>query len=336
MAFRPRWSWAATWRATQPAACPIRRSASWKTATFPGGPSTLGLLQHAGFTNLTEVSPADLATTDLSHFQELWFGPTDNGNDINYYIAAGRQIQNFLQGGGGLVVEAEAYAGNSWSWVPYASLIGASGANPAPVPDVDTVNIVDPSSPVMANLSSGDWHQTAGGLSGWNSSVHSDFTTPSAAGFTTLVTDSGGNAVDIALTFNPNVVQTQIQDQLPATGYTVDPTSISPGATSTSASGVVWNADVIGGFSASQFQLTGTVANMVPGEVRQISTGIIVTETTTTSSGPAAGRNHHAAASHGGGRAYHQLDLADADRGSEHDGRLHRGTDQFAGDRRDL
>ena len=89
--------------------------------TFPGGPSTLGLLQHAGFTNLTEVSPADLATTDLSHFQELWFGPTDNGNNINYYLAAGREIQNFLQGGGGLVVEAEAYAGNSWSWVPYAS-----------------------------------------------------------------------------------------------------------------------------------------------------------------------------------------------------------------------
>ncbi len=251
---------------------------------FPGGPSTLGLLQHAGFTNLTEISPANLATTKLSQFQELWFGPTDNANDINYYIAAESQIQNYLEGGGGLVVEPESFGpASGWSWVPYASLIGSSGPTDS---GGQTVNIVDPSSPVMATLNSDVWNQTSGyGLSGWNSSVHSDFSTPSAAGFTTLVTDSGGNAVDIAMVFNPNEVQTQIHDQLPATGYTVDPTSISPTATSSSASAVVWNADVVGGFSASQFQLTGTVANMVPGEVQQISTGISVTETTMTSGG---------------------------------------------------
>ncbi len=254
---------------------------------FPGGPSTLGLLQHAGFTNLTEISPANLATTDLSQFQELWFGPTDNANDINYYIAAESEIQDYLQGGGGLVVEAELYAANSFSWVPYASLIGSSGGNPNAVTDVQDVSIVDPSSPIMAGLSSGNWQQTAGGqgLSGWNSSVHSDFSTPSAAGFTTLVTDSQGNAVVMAMVFNPNTAQTQIEDQLPATGYNVDPSSISPGATSVSASGVVWNANVVGGFTDSQFQLTGTVANMTPGEVEQISTGITVTETTTTSTG---------------------------------------------------
>ena len=115
----------------------------------------------------------------------------------------------------------------------------------------------------MADLSSGDWHQTAGGLSGWNSSVHSDFTTPSAAGFTTLVTDSGGNAVDIALTFNPNVAQHADPGPAPRHRLYGRPHLDQPGRVDVGV-GVVWNADVIGGFSASQFQLTGTVANMVP------------------------------------------------------------------------
>jgi uncharacterized membrane protein/transglutaminase-like putative cysteine protease/sugar lactone lactonase YvrE len=76
-------------------------------------------------------------------------------------------------------------------------------------------------------------------------------------------------------------VSVRVTDNLPASGYAVDPTSISPGPASTSASQVVWNAQAPAG--TSHFRLTGTVSNMAPGEVRTISTGGTVTATFTTS-----------------------------------------------------
>lgn len=66
------------------------------------------------------------------------------------------------------------------------------------------------------------------------------------------------------------------------TGYDVNSAAISPTPTSASASQVVWNAS--GG--TSQFQLTGTVADMVPGEVRHLSTGTTVTATVGTTASP--------------------------------------------------
>jgi len=91
---------------------------------------------------------------------------------------------------------------------------------------------------------------------------------------TTGIDNLGGSAVSAVVT-----------DNLPASGYTVDPTSINPAATSSSSSQVVWSGGVLSSSVPSLFQLTGTVSNMAPGEVRQISTGTNVAVTTTTNSG---------------------------------------------------
>ena len=91
---------------------------------------------------------------------------------------------------------------------------------------------------------------------------------------TTGISNPGGTTVSVVVTHN-----------LPASGYTVDPTTISPTATSSSSSQVVWNAQLLAGANPSVFQLTGTADDMAPGEVRQISLGTTIAATTTTSTG---------------------------------------------------
>jgi uncharacterized membrane protein/transglutaminase-like putative cysteine protease len=91
---------------------------------------------------------------------------------------------------------------------------------------------------------------------------------------TTGISNPGGAVESVTITHN-----------LPASGYAVDPTTISPTPTSSSASQVVWNAQILAGANPSLFQLTGQVTNLAPGEVRQISTGTTVTATTTLSTG---------------------------------------------------
>jgi uncharacterized repeat protein (TIGR01451 family) len=71
-------------------------------------------------------------------------------------------------------------------------------------------------------------------------------------------------------------VSVAVTHNLPASGYTVDGTSINPAPTSSSASQLFWNASGISGTAPTPFQLSGTVANMAPGEVRPISTGTTV------------------------------------------------------------
>jgi uncharacterized membrane protein len=67
---------------------------------------------------------------------------------------------------------------------------------------------------------------------------------------------------------------------LPATGYTVDPTSITPTATSVSSSEIDWMGSLPDNSTGSeQFHVSGSVAGMAPGEVRQISDGTTVTVT---------------------------------------------------------
>jgi uncharacterized membrane protein len=91
---------------------------------------------------------------------------------------------------------------------------------------------------------------------------------------TTGISNPGGTAATVVVTHN-----------LPASGYTVDPSKTSPGPDSSSSAQVVWNALVLQGVNASEFQVSGTVTNMTPGEVRQISTGTTVAVTTTASTG---------------------------------------------------
>ncbi len=78
-----------------------------------------------------------------------------------------------------------------------------------------------------------------------------------------------------------------VTDNLPSSGYTVDPSTISPTATTTSASQVSWAVQLppLSDSGPSNFALTGTVANIQPGEVQQISAGSTVTATFATSAG---------------------------------------------------
>jgi uncharacterized membrane protein len=81
-------------------------------------------------------------------------------------------------------------------------------------------------------------------------------------------------------------IPVSISHQLPATGYNVNPTSIAPNPASFSSTAVTWNTTFTPGQpETDQFQLTGQVTNMAPGEVRQISDGTTVTATVTAQDG---------------------------------------------------
>src|SRR5579875_1434759 len=91
---------------------------------------------------------------------------------------------------------------------------------------------------------------------------------------TTGISNPGGTAALVVVT-----------DNLPASGYNVDPATISPAPSSSSSSQVQWSTQVLQGVAPSQFQVSGTVTDMAPGEVRQVSTGSTVAVTTTANTG---------------------------------------------------
>ncbi len=144
------------------------------------GGNTTGLLTAAGFT-YTTITPGNLAATNLSAYQVVYFAPTTVSADVAFFVAAATQVKNYTDAGGGLVVEPEVFATGSWSWVPYANLIGHSGATNVAFENV-ALNSFPP-------LSTG---LTSAGLSNWGVSVHSTFSTPGAAGFSSLTTTNGG------------------------------------------------------------------------------------------------------------------------------------------------
>lgn len=75
-----------------------------------------------------------------------------------------------------------------------------------------------------------------------------------------------------------------LQHHLPATGYVVDPPSVSPQADTVSASALEWRGRLPFSTPTPQsFQFTGQVPNIAPGEVREVSLGtdVVVTFTKT-------------------------------------------------------
>jgi len=147
------------------------------------GGNTQALLNAAGFAGeYTLIAPSALGSTVLSLYDLLYFAPTTSSADTAFFAASSASIAAYTAGGGGLVVEPEVFAAGSWAWVPDAALIGHSGASNI---CTDSVTIVAPGDPVMAGL-------TSAGLSNWHCSIHSDFLTPGAAGYTTLA--MGGRA----------------------------------------------------------------------------------------------------------------------------------------------
>lgn len=145
---------------------------SWRVVI---GAGAVLLLPGRGFTSLTRLFAPDLPG-DPSADDALSIGPTAVPDPL---IAAAVNILAFVSAGGGLVVEAEVFGPGSWTWVPFADLIGHSGdVNVA----TENVHITDPAHPVMAGL-------TDAGLSSWGFSIHSNFTTPERAGFDVLAVD---------------------------------------------------------------------------------------------------------------------------------------------------
>lgn len=139
-----------------------------------GNDNVAGLLAAAGFTNLTEIPIADLDTTNLSVFDVVWIGRTDDNLQADL-DAASANVQAYVDAGGNLVAEDQR---NGYAWIPFGTAIGGTGGPP----DNDTIHITDPGHPVMAGL-------TDNGLSGWGNSCHARFATPGAAGFITLAVD---------------------------------------------------------------------------------------------------------------------------------------------------
>jgi len=147
------------------------------------------LLNAAGFTSMTLLNSSNLTTIDLSVYDVLYFGPTTSQAEIANYVAAASKIQSYVNAGGGLVVEPEVFAGNSWSWVPFANQIGHSGSTNV---CTEVVTITAPSHPVMAGL-------TNAGLSRWSCSVHTYFANAEAAGFEVLAVDTYDRPAIIAI-----------------------------------------------------------------------------------------------------------------------------------------
>ena len=153
------------------------------------GGNTQALLNAAGFAGeYTLIAPSALGSTVLSLYDLLYFAPTTSSADTAFFAASSASIASYTAGGGGLVVEPEVFAAGSWAWVPDAALIGhTDGTNICGTAPANAVTIVTPGDPVMAGL-------TDAGLSNWGCSIHSEFATPGAAGYTTLAAATGGPA----------------------------------------------------------------------------------------------------------------------------------------------
>ena len=124
-----------------------------------------------------EIPSSDLATADFNTAcggpcQVIYVAAVTNNAFLQDLLAAAANIRDFVEAGGGLVAEANTAAQGSWTWVPFEDQIGHAERKG------ETVSTVL-SHPVLQGL-------TSATLSNWDLSVRSSFSTPEAAGFTTV------------------------------------------------------------------------------------------------------------------------------------------------------
>jgi hypothetical protein len=137
----------------------------------------------------TQVSPANFLTANLSNYQVLYVGSAfqdgyvtvPSQSALNALNARASDIASFLQVGRGVFALSEPIGTGRYSWlpVPLASLYVSS----------DTVLVADATHPVMSGI-------TSSGLSGWDTSAHTYFTSWSS--LDVLATLSGGQPVTLA------------------------------------------------------------------------------------------------------------------------------------------
>jgi hypothetical protein len=138
------------------------------------GSGGLTMLQNAGFTQITDISESQFASQTLGNFDVIYI---TYSSDASQYTSSAAAVFRFANMGGGLVVEGNA---DSLAWAPLGNAIGLTGDGS------QMTSIVDSLHPVMAGL-------TNAGFANWNTTSHSNFTTPGAGQFLTLAID--GNRI---------------------------------------------------------------------------------------------------------------------------------------------
>jgi thermitase len=124
----------------------------------PGAEDT-GALEMLGY-EYTLVTPSEFATVDLHSYNVLFIGWMPGDGLVDALLARASDIASWVAAGNGIVALTESYEANRWAWLPLsASGSGFSG---------DEVHILDPSHPVMSNLTDTE-------LSHWSNSYHGYF-----------------------------------------------------------------------------------------------------------------------------------------------------------------
>jgi hypothetical protein len=185
-------------------AAPIRllgidTGTAWQYSTVTG------LTNVASF---TRVSEANFATVNLNDYDVLMVSETfqDGGvtvpsqSTLNALFARSNDIASWLQAGHGIVALSEPIGIGPYAWLPNNIQLGVSGV----AMGNETVQIVDPSHPVMAGL-------TDGNLSAWGTSSHNWFFT-FTGGLSILAQNGDGDPITLAGTYGAGRVVLTTQD----------------------------------------------------------------------------------------------------------------------------
>jgi len=118
-----------------------------------------GALDKLGY-EYTLVSPTEFATVNLYEFNVLFVGWVPGDAVVNALLARASEVADWVAAGNGIVALSEPYESNRWAWLPLWVNSDTYGG--------ENVRIIDPTHPVMFNLTDAE-------LSYWWSSYHGCF-----------------------------------------------------------------------------------------------------------------------------------------------------------------
>ena len=130
-------------------------------------PEDTGVLDRLGY-EYTLVSPTEFATVDLYRFNILFVGWTPGDDVVNALVARASEIAGWVAAGNGIVALSEFYESNRWAWLPlWVNSYGYTG---------DNVHILDPTHPVLFNLTDAELSYWSFSYHGYFYSYHADWT----------------------------------------------------------------------------------------------------------------------------------------------------------------
>jgi archaellum component FlaF (FlaF/FlaG flagellin family) len=122
-------------------------------------PEDTGALDKLGY-EYTLVSPTEFATVDLYEFNVLFVGWVPGDEVVNALLSRASEIAEWVAAGNGIVALSEPSESNRWAWLPLWVMSDGYGG--------ENVHILDPTHPVMFNLTDAE-------LSYWGTSYHGCF-----------------------------------------------------------------------------------------------------------------------------------------------------------------